>query len=303
MVSKNEDVTTMNPHKANLFLVGAMKAATTSLFELLKSQEAIYASPIKEPHFFVEKLPKHLYRPSPFFSLEQYFKNQFPEVLHIAHVTSALHYEKLFSLRKQEPYLLEGSTMYLHAPNSAEKIYQYNPDARIIILTRDPLERTFSQYGMMVGLSKEYRTFKTVIEEELELYQKGLLPWHSYIGMSFYTEQIKAYRLLFKNVLVLSFDTFISNRKEVIEQLEDFLEITIQDNSPHKVLNTTRKPKFKRLQFFLTKIRFRALFSKWVSHSWKQRIYRMVTTQKKEKLNLSPEIIKRLKEIFREKSF
>ena len=68
-------------NKANLFLVGAMKAGTPRLCEIMQQHRAIYVSPIKEPHFFVDTLPEILYEPSPFFSLERYFRKEFPKPL------------------------------------------------------------------------------------------------------------------------------------------------------------------------------------------------------------------------------
>ena len=54
----------MNHMNVNLFVVGAMKAGTTSLIEILSNHSEIYVPPIKEPHFFVDTLPKSLYEPS-----------------------------------------------------------------------------------------------------------------------------------------------------------------------------------------------------------------------------------------------
>ncbi|MBZ0326149.1 MAG: sulfotransferase, partial [Altibacter sp.] len=47
----------METKKANLFIVGAMRAGTTSFVELLSKHPQIYVSPIKEPNYFVDRLP------------------------------------------------------------------------------------------------------------------------------------------------------------------------------------------------------------------------------------------------------
>ena len=146
--------------QANLFLVGAMKAGTTLLMDLLSQHPEIYVSPIKEPNFFVEEVPEELYDPSRFFSLEKYFKKDFPNPLHIANVNTLQDYRKLFSISTHEKYRLEGSTMYLHAPNTPQRICQYNNDATIIIIKRDPLDRAYSHYNMLTGLSRELRLLK-----------------------------------------------------------------------------------------------------------------------------------------------
>ena len=67
-------------NKANLFIVGAMKAGTTSFNELLTNHPEIYFSPIKEPNYFINDQPKSIYEPSRFFNIDSYFKNQFPSL-------------------------------------------------------------------------------------------------------------------------------------------------------------------------------------------------------------------------------
>lgn len=162
----------MENRKANLFIVGAMKAGTTSFMELLSNHSQVYASPLKEPHYFIKSLPDNLYEPSLFFSLEGYFSENFPEPLHIAKVETAGQYQQLFSLAEEQKYRVEGSTTYLNAEESAGLIHAYNPDAKIIILLRDPLERAFSHYKMNLGKGREKRSFETVLLLEVDLYNQ-----------------------------------------------------------------------------------------------------------------------------------
>lgn len=289
----------MTHHKANLFIVGAMKAGTTSLMDILARQDAIYASPIKEPHYFTEELPEILYEPSRFFSLKGYFDKEFPKPLHIAKVQSEEQYQKLFSLRKDEKYLLEASTMYLHHPGVAQKIAAYNPEAKIIILKRDPLERTFSHYRMLIGLSRENRSFEEVISEEIKKYHQGTLPWYSYIGMSFYKKAIAEYKKYFKEVLVLDFQTFVSQREKALKILEEFLQVPLQNTDfDASGLNKTRTPKFQKLFLFLKRLGVKDYFSAIFSSKLKQRVYVLLSSDKKEKPNLKSETYNTLQEIF-----
>ena len=54
----------VRPRWPNLFLVGAAKAGTTSLYGELARHPAIYMSPMKEPHFFSRIEPASSGRPS-----------------------------------------------------------------------------------------------------------------------------------------------------------------------------------------------------------------------------------------------
>ncbi len=292
----------MSGKKANLFLVGAMKAGTTGLMDLLGRQEDIYVSPIKEPHFFAESLPKQLYDPSRFFSEENYFKQQFPEPHHIANLQHPEHYEQLFSLAENEQYRLEGSTMYLHAPGVAERIFGYNPEAKIIVVTRKPLARAFSHYRMLVGLSQEIRSFQTVMEAEIQQYHQGNLPWYSCLHMSFYDSPIETYESYFQEVQVVSFEDFISNKQKVGAELSDFLGVPLDFSMEGVAENKTRTPKAKGLLFVLKRLGLKDFFS-WVFPStFKHWLFGLISSGKRPEMELSEETRQALERIFEKES-
>ncbi|MDC7995360.1 sulfotransferase family protein [Altibacter sp. HG106] len=288
----------MSTKKANLFLIGAMKAGTTGLMDLLGRQEAIYASPIKEPHYFATSLPKHLYDPSRFFSEAKYFEEQFPKPHHIANVQDRSQYEQLFSLAGKERYLLEGSTMYLHAPGVAERIFEYNSDAKIIVVTREPLSRAFSQYRMLVGLSQELRSFQSVMEAEIERYHNGSLPWHSCLNMSFYERPINTFKKYFKDVCVISFEDFIADKEQVAQELSTFLEIPLDFSVEGVAENSTRTPKAKGLLFVLKRIGLKDFFSFLFPSTFKHWLYRRLSSGKRPEMGLSDATKAKLNQIF-----
>ena len=288
----------MGQQKTNLFLVGAMKAGTTSLTKVFGDHGDVYVSPIKEPHYFASSLPKELYEPSRFFSLDDYIEHQFPKPLHIAHVTSREVYDKLYSLHQNETWLLDASTMYLQAPGAAKKIHDYNPEASIIIVKRDPLKRAFSQYRMLVGLSKENRSFQEVMNTEITQYENGTLPWYSYLGMSFYNKSITTYQHYFNRVLILNFETIISDEGALFKTIEDFLNISFSEKTSMAETNKTRSPKFRKVFYFLKRIGFKDVFSRVVPKRFKSKIYHTLSTDKKERMELTNETIVKLKAIF-----
>ena len=247
--------------KANLFLVGAMKAGTTSFMDVISQHPRIYVSPIKEPNFFIDELPPDLYDPSRFFSLEKYFEDDFPNPLHIAHIKKVEDYQKLFTFQKAEKYIAEGSTMYLHAPKAAQRIQEYNPAAKIIIITRDPLKRSFSHYKMLLGLSRETKSYQEVMDAEIKQYKMGNLPWHSCLGMSFYDRAISRYKSLFREVCIISFENMVSNRETAMEKVASFLEIDGLNELQSTYINPTRSLRFKWLFFLLKEIGVKDYFS------------------------------------------
>ena len=95
-------------NKANLFIVGAMKAGTTSFIETLSTHPEIYVSPVKEPHYFVNELPAALYQDSRFFDLQRYLDHQFPEPLHITKIKTEAQYARLFSFKSLDRFYSLG---------------------------------------------------------------------------------------------------------------------------------------------------------------------------------------------------
>lgn len=275
--------------KPNLFIVGAMKAGTTSFVEMLAQHPDIYFSPVKEPHFFVKDLPETMYAPSRYFDLDTYLLNEFPKPLHIAHLQTEEQYDKIFSLAPKEvKYLAEASTGYLHAPESATLIHQYNPDAKIIILTRDPLKRAYSHYKMNMGLGRVTESFETLIQSEIQDFNKnGKNPWN-HLGMSMYENDIARYTQLFgQQVLIIPFEKLIQHPKETKRQLIQFLAIGDFDFVlPHE--NASKEIKYKKLVQFLYNSGLKDLGSKILPKSLRKKVFKKLQDQNK-KMTLAPE--------------
>ena len=81
-----------------------------------------------------------------------------------------------------------------------ERIQTFNPDARILICIRDPIDRALSEYKMRVRQGRETRSFREAIEANE---QSG--PF-AYIRRSQYTADIKRFRAAFQHVLLLRSD-------------------------------------------------------------------------------------------------
>ena len=119
--------------RPNLFVVGAMKAGTTTLHALLKRHPAVFMSEPKEPAFFVAADA----RP---------FGNIFGDA---SDEESLRIYLSLFRAACGFRYAGEASIHYAYRPRygrAAEAIHKFNPAARIIYIIRDPIERTLSHY-------------------------------------------------------------------------------------------------------------------------------------------------------------
>ena len=248
--------------KVNLFIVGAMKAGTTSFVEMLSEHSDIYVPPIKEPHYFVDRLPENLYEPSRFFDLDSYLEKDFPKPLHITKIDSETQYNKAYSLAATEKYLEDASTAYLHAPKVAE-------------------------------------TFETLLTDEISKYHANTLPWHSYLGMSFYSRSLKNFHNRFKNVLVLKMEDLVVKPQSVLDKVCNFLEIPSFIIPKGSQKNVSRSLKFQKLFFFLKKLGLKDYFSKWFGPRTKQKLFRLSSKEAPSTVELSEDLKQKVQQIFK----
>lgn len=291
----------MEKRKANLFLVGAMKAGTTSLSEMLSQHSQVFLSPIKEPHYFVDNLPKHIYEPSRFFDLDTYFNENFPEPLHIAKISKQEHYEKLFAIAGSEhQYLADASTGYLHAPEAAEKIYNYNSNAKIIVLVRDPLKRAFSHYKMNLGMGRTKNSFSQEMKSDIETHKNGKLDNWSYLGMSLYSKNINRYLNKFgSNVLIVDLFALMANRDEEMKKITSFLNIE-HENLEFIQSNASANLRFQKVLYIFKKLGLKDVFSHILPKKLRHGIFNKLSKKEALEIELDEATLKDLNALFKE---
>jgi hypothetical protein len=190
----------------NLFIVGAAKAGTTALYRYLDEHPDIYMSPLKEPHFFsrIEPDPK----------LAAFFP----------HVVDPDAYLALFARSAGARVLGEASTSYLASADASNSIRDVSPDAKIVIMLRDPISRAFSHYWNDVREGIEDRAFAEAIEQELAGPPGRWGVSSLYVDCGFYAERVGRYLDAFgDNVLVLVFEEFVADPPAHLERTLRFL--------------------------------------------------------------------------------
>jgi hypothetical protein len=124
------------PVLPNFVIIGAAKAGTTALYWYLADHPQVFMSPVKETNYFA-------------FGLDHEGNLLYgdPE-LHRFPVRSFAAYEELFSGAEGAVAVGEASPIYLECPQSAARIREVLPDARIICGLREPVDRAYSDYLM-----------------------------------------------------------------------------------------------------------------------------------------------------------
>ena len=191
----------------NFFIVGAPKAGTHSLYEYLNQHPKVFMSPRKEPYFFCPIM------------VSDGDKKSNP-------IRDEKEYLELFKEAKNETMLGEATASYLGDPKSAELIHEKIPDAKIIIILRDPIDRAFSSYWGLVkhGLKN---SFSESIREDYELLKKNEIS-QSYLYAGFYAEQIVKFQSIFgtENVKIIISEEFRENIEQVVNETLRFLGLS-----------------------------------------------------------------------------
>ncbi|HKK40483.1 MAG TPA: sulfotransferase domain-containing protein, partial [Cryomorphaceae bacterium] len=150
------------------------------------------------------------------------------ETVHIAHVNEDKHYEALFSKVANEKAIGEISNSYMICPGSAKAIYDFNPEAKILVVLRNPIRRAWSQFLMNLREAKsDADNFIKELKHDAERNPKGWGVNHQYLELGKYSDQLKRYFDLFgkERVLPIFFEDYKKNPEGVLAVLSRFLEI------------------------------------------------------------------------------
>ena len=123
----------------DFLVIGAQKAGTTALYAYLRWHPGIAGPSWKEVSFF----DRHWWRG------EAWYRGQFP-------------------LRAGERLVGEASPGYLFHPLAPERARSLVPEAKLVALLRDPVDRAYSQYQHEVALGREPLSFEDALAAEDE---------------------------------------------------------------------------------------------------------------------------------------
>lgn len=138
--------------KQRFFVVGVPKAGTTALCQFLGQHSEVFMCPIKEPTFFAAREllsfePKSRASvEAKAAALERWLAGETPYRPDEGFALEWRHYEALFRDVREQRAVGEGSVTYWWAPGAPQAIRERFPDARFVVILRNPAERFFSQY-------------------------------------------------------------------------------------------------------------------------------------------------------------
>lgn len=201
----------------NFLVIGTAKAGTTSLYNYLKVHPEIFMSPVKEPRFFglVGERPN--------------FQGIGDKKVNRTLITDLEEYKKLFEKVSYEKAIGEASTWYLYSDKAAVQIKQYIPNAKLIAVLRNPVERAYSNYLHQRNRSCEepLEDFNQALQEEKKRIQNNWRPFWHYKNMGFYYIQLNRYFEVFpaSQIKIYLQEDLIEKPMETMQQIFDFLEV------------------------------------------------------------------------------
>jgi len=223
--------------KPNFFIVGAPKCGTTSLHEYLQRHPDVYMPFYKEPHYFGSDLQGSRF---------MQFRNR-PEKYH-----------KLFHDVRSETRIGESSPWYLVSKNAAKEIKSYDPNAKIIMILRNPVDMMYSMWSQFrYSGNEQIEIFEDALKAEPARKQgkqirraahciTGLF----YRDMATYSVQVKRYFDVFgqDNVKVIIFDDFKADTAGIYKEVLDYLELDSTFTTNFDVVNPNKDVRVEWLQ-------------------------------------------------------
>lgn len=227
--------------KIDFMIIGTQKGGSTALHDYLHHHPSCWGSFFKEPVFFFTQL--NMRKEFPFF-MEHMWKEYPP-----------------FRYSLSDSLLFESTTWYSYWYEVPERLFEYNPHLKFIFLVRNPIDRAYSQYNMLINWRKsqllhEYELFPD--KEKLNILLKKLLDTQNFpfsywvnqeiekirnqentpidffpdfLHRGFYYEQLERYYQFFpvENILVIEHRELKNNRISTLRKIEQFLNIPYVD--------------------------------------------------------------------------
>ena len=229
--------------KPSVFIVGAQKAGTSSLFDGLNQLQGVIKTDTKEVAYFDRD--------------ENYSKGK-------------TWYHSHFTGRYKAKALIDATPEYLYKSYVAQRIYRYDPNAKIIISLRNPVERAYSawnmykQFGEETGrFSRDFRaqlkkinpdlhekfyandfpSFKEVVEDGIRALEVEKEDSFGIVARGLYYSQVLQYMNLFnkENLHVMFYEDFRANYKGCLREIMSFLCFDKQSEISRRAEKNVRK--------------------------------------------------------------
>ena len=211
-------------------IIGTLKGGTSSLYGLLTQHPQVERAASKELHYFDRNFEKGI----------DWYRSQFPP-----------------PRWREERRSISGEATpeYLFHRSVPERMAKVIPQARLIALLRNPVDRAYSHYHNRVRIVRETRSFEEAIEVEKEwlLARERVAPHHEprigverpyvgYLSRGIYLDQLLRWSEFYsqEQMLVLKSEDFFERTPETLKLILDFLDLSDWQPEVVKIPNEGR---------------------------------------------------------------
>lgn len=213
----------------NFFIVGGPKCGTTAMVEYLRTHPDVFISEPKEPNYLADDMPGMKY------------------------VDTEEEYLNLFKKAGSNKVIGDASIFYMFSKEAIKNIYKLNPNAKLLVMLRNPIEMSHSFHQQILfTLDENEKNFEKALNLEENRKKGESIPKDCraskllyYSEIAKYGEQLENIYEYFsrENVKVILFDDFKkSNRNSYVEVL-NFLEIKDDGRNEFPRVNDSKKAK------------------------------------------------------------
>jgi hypothetical protein len=226
--------------RPNFFIVGAPKCGTTALYEYLRPHPRIFMPEIKEPHYFAR-------------DMGTYPRVKTPE-----------EYAAIFAPSTEQHLRVgEASVYYLRSSVAIPNIREFNPDARVIAMFRNPVDMVYSLHSQLLYVSEEnVSDFETAWRMQ-ERRRRGIdVPPATrspllvqYAEVASFGTQVKRLLRFFprSQVKLLLYDDFAASPQRAYDEIIEFLRIPHDGRTEFPRINENKRARVDRLTRFYRK--------------------------------------------------
>lgn len=212
----------------DFLIIGANKCGTTSLHNYLNQHPRIREGMYKEVHFF-----------------DRYHR----------YANGLSWYRSHFPIRTAEDAFLLGESTpeYLFNPAVPDRVADVMPDARLIVLLRNPVDRAYSHYHHSKRVGREPLSFEKAIDAEPDrldgeldahastpTYDDQSYEHYSYLARGRYLEQIERWLQHYdrEQMLILQSETLFERPESTTHRAFDFLGLSAHPIHVERAFNT-----------------------------------------------------------------
>jgi len=213
------------------FIVGYPKCGTTALYAYLKAHPAVFMPELKEPHFFTEDYPG------------------------AREVTSETEYHELFVSAAPDQLVGDASASVIHSRVALRRILARYPEAKFIVLLREPVAAARSFHGELLhNLNEDIEDFQQAWHLQAKRLKGGFIPgackekrFLQYTEIFRYRDQLPAF---FHSVpreqrLTLVFEEFFEEPRAGYRQVLNFLGLEDDGRMEFGAVNSARRHRFR----------------------------------------------------------